>query len=345
MAAYRHVTSAEPALAERASSSRNHCDGSSIQASAPCRVARAGDGARARCCTPPRERVARTRGRADGSVATFAESSATRRARPATRRSAAATGQPCSERWPPASLARPTRFVLDPSSAPAVRQRILHTLARVPHRTRLQRAERIARRHVRSARLPGRPVRPQRAHRLARGSGPRTSGAPQVLRRRPVSRPAVGDHKIIWELNRHQHWLPLGRAAWLTGDARYAQAIRAQLDDWLAGNPPLVGINWASMLEIGFRSISWTWALHCLLGMRHQVGTDVPGSSTCSSRSIGSSRMSSGTSRTTSAPTRISPAKRWRCTSSARRCRSWQEPAAGRTPDAASCSTRSIGRS
>ena len=28
---------------------------------------------------------------------------------------------------------------------------------------------------------------------------------------------ACGDHKIIWELNRHQHWIALGRAFWLTG--------------------------------------------------------------------------------------------------------------------------------
>ena len=82
----------------------------------------------------------------------------------------------------------------------------------------------------------------------------------------PYLDPAVGDHKIIWEINRHQHWLALGRAAWLTGDPRYARTITADLQSWLAANPPLIGINWASMLEIGFRSISWTWALHCLLG-------------------------------------------------------------------------------
>src|SRR5205814_1165102 len=27
-------------------------------------------------------------------------------------------------------------------------------------------------------------------------------------------------------------------------------------------NPPLMGINWASMLELGLRSISWVWALN-----------------------------------------------------------------------------------
>lgn len=74
--------------------------------------------------------------------------------------------------------------------------------------------------------------------------------------------PRGGDHKVIWELNRHQHWLALGRAAWLTGDPRWSCTFADELKSWLHANPPLEGINWASMLEIAFRSISWIWALH-----------------------------------------------------------------------------------
>jgi uncharacterized heparinase superfamily protein len=70
-----------------------------------------------------------------------------------------------------------------------------------------------------------------------------------------------GDHKIIWELNRHQHWLALGRAYWLTGDAKYRARVIAELTSWMQANPPLTGINWASMLELAFRSLSWLWAL------------------------------------------------------------------------------------
>jgi len=77
----------------------------------------------------------------------------------------------------------------------------------------------------------------------------------------PYLDPKCGDHKIVWELNRHQHWLTLGRAFWLTGDIRYRQRFLAELSSWLEANPPLVGTNWASMLELGFRCISWTWAL------------------------------------------------------------------------------------
>jgi hypothetical protein len=78
----------------------------------------------------------------------------------------------------------------------------------------------------------------------------------------PYLDPASGDHKIIWELNRHQHWLRLGRAFWLTGDSRYRRRFVWELESWLESNPPLTGVNWASMLELALRSLSWIWALH-----------------------------------------------------------------------------------
>ena len=71
-----------------------------------------------------------------------------------------------------------------------------------------------------------------------------------------------GDHKVIWELNRHQHWLALGRAHVLSGSAVYRDAFTSELRSWLAANPPYRGANWASMLELAFRSLSWIWALH-----------------------------------------------------------------------------------
>jgi uncharacterized heparinase superfamily protein len=72
---------------------------------------------------------------------------------------------------------------------------------------------------------------------------------------------SCGDHKIIWELNRHQHWLTLGRAFWLTGNRRCRAHVIDELHSWIEDNPPLTGINWASMLELAFRSISWMWTL------------------------------------------------------------------------------------
>ncbi len=84
--------------------------------------------------------------------------------------------------------------------------------------------------------------------------------------------PSIGDHKVIWEINRHQHWLALGRALWLTRDRRYGWAIVSQLEAWLDANPPLTGVNWASMLELGLRSLSWLWALHLLLADTDEGG-------------------------------------------------------------------------
>ena len=71
-----------------------------------------------------------------------------------------------------------------------------------------------------------------------------------------------GDKKVIWELNRHQYFAILGQAYWLTGDERYAETFAAHVNSWMDQNPPKVGINWASSLEVAFRSISWLWALH-----------------------------------------------------------------------------------
>ncbi|HWS87152.1 MAG TPA: alginate lyase family protein [Pyrinomonadaceae bacterium] len=72
----------------------------------------------------------------------------------------------------------------------------------------------------------------------------------------------AGDKKIIWELNRHQHFLALGRAYWHTGDEAHARAFAAHLASWMEQHPPKLGVNWMSSLEVAFRSISWLWALH-----------------------------------------------------------------------------------
>ena len=72
----------------------------------------------------------------------------------------------------------------------------------------------------------------------------------------------AGDKKIIWELNRHQYFVILGQAYLCTGDERYATAFATHLDAWMDANPPKLGINWASSLEVAFRSMSWLWAFY-----------------------------------------------------------------------------------
>ena len=70
---------------------------------------------------------------------------------------------------------------------------------------------------------------------------------------------AVGDHKITWELNRHQHLVTLAKAWQLSGDEKYARELTAQWHSWIDANPYPLGINWGSALEVAFRSLSWIW--------------------------------------------------------------------------------------
>lgn len=76
----------------------------------------------------------------------------------------------------------------------------------------------------------------------------------------------VGDSKITWELNRHQHLVTLAKAYRLTGQRRYADELLRQWRHWQAENPYPIGINWASSLEVAFRSLSWIWTYHLLQG-------------------------------------------------------------------------------
>jgi hypothetical protein len=79
--------------------------------------------------------------------------------------------------------------------------------------------------------------------------------------------PAVaGDHKVVWEVNRHQYLVTLGQAYWYTGDERYAVSFVQHLTSWMDRNPARLGINWASSLEVSFRAMSWLWALHFFRG-------------------------------------------------------------------------------
>ncbi len=79
--------------------------------------------------------------------------------------------------------------------------------------------------------------------------------------------PAVAsDHKVVWEINRHQWFLTLGRAWRLTGDRRYAECFVRHLASWMDDNPPKLGINWASSLEVSYRAVAWLWAFRLFEG-------------------------------------------------------------------------------
>lgn len=72
----------------------------------------------------------------------------------------------------------------------------------------------------------------------------------------------VGDHKLVWELNRHQWLVTLAQDHVLDPAPATLDLMRRLVDSWLAANPPKQGINWASSLELSFRAIAWLWVLH-----------------------------------------------------------------------------------
>jgi len=76
----------------------------------------------------------------------------------------------------------------------------------------------------------------------------------------------MGDHKVIWELNRLQSLVTLAKAYRLTGDERFAAGLKDLWHDWRRKNPYPMGVNWASTLEVAFRALSLMWAAFLLEG-------------------------------------------------------------------------------
>jgi uncharacterized heparinase superfamily protein len=84
----------------------------------------------------------------------------------------------------------------------------------------------------------------------------------------PLDSAAIGDSKVVWELNRHQWLVRVAQAYALTGDERYAERCLSDVEAWLEANPPGIGINWSSSLEVSFRVMSWSWIV---LLLRHSA--------------------------------------------------------------------------
>lgn len=79
-----------------------------------------------------------------------------------------------------------------------------------------------------------------------------------------LDRDVVGDHKVVWEINRHQYFVTFGQAYAYTRDERWPKAFVRMLDSWLEANPATIGMNWCSSLEVSYRAISWIWALQLM---------------------------------------------------------------------------------
>ncbi|MBU0515319.1 MAG: heparinase II/III family protein [Proteobacteria bacterium] len=78
---------------------------------------------------------------------------------------------------------------------------------------------------------------------------------------------SVGGIVFTWELNRQLHLYTLAVASLVTGDEKFARVGAEHLASWLDQNPPFVGINWLSPLEMALRAGTWLWFLR----LTHQV--------------------------------------------------------------------------
>ena len=72
-----------------------------------------------------------------------------------------------------------------------------------------------------------------------------------------VNAGASSDVKVAWELSRFHSVAWLGRAFWMTGDARYADKFCRLVDDWIHDNPFAYGVNWAVAMEVAIRACNW----------------------------------------------------------------------------------------
>ena len=80
---------------------------------------------------------------------------------------------------------------------------------------------------------------------------------------------------FFWEMNRHQHFIDLGIAYWLTGEQRYVSAFIQQVKSWIKTNPVRHGMNWYYPLEVSVRILAWITAFQFFRGsteFRQEVG-------------------------------------------------------------------------
>ena len=88
-------------------------------------------------------------------------------------------------------------------------------------------------------------------------------------------RPA--DLIVYWELNRHQFFITLGIAYWLTNDQKYVDTFISLVRNWISTNPLQHGLNWYYPLEVAIRLISWTVAFQFFRGssvFREELGAE-----------------------------------------------------------------------
>ncbi|MEM1144520.1 MAG: alginate lyase family protein [Pseudomonadota bacterium] len=68
----------------------------------------------------------------------------------------------------------------------------------------------------------------------------------------------VGNIKILWELGRHQHLVPVAVAYAITGETQYRDFVQDEIFHFIEHNPFGLGVHWCSSLEVALRAIAWS---------------------------------------------------------------------------------------
>ena len=80
--------------------------------------------------------------------------------------------------------------------------------------------------------------------------------------------PAGTDIKVPWELSRCQHFASLGFADWISGDKKYYEEFKCQLQSWIKSNPYDQGVNWVCTMDVAIRAVNW---LNALMMFHHRL--------------------------------------------------------------------------
>ena len=81
------------------------------------------------------------------------------------------------------------------------------------------------------------------------------------------------DIKGPWELSRCMHFSALGLADWLTGDKKYYQSFKGDIQSWIKGNAFEKGVNWSCPMDVALRALNWVNAIQ-LFSHRIEDDTD-----------------------------------------------------------------------
>jgi uncharacterized heparinase superfamily protein len=90
------------------------------------------------------------------------------------------------------------------------------------------------------------------------------------------------DVKFAWEVSRLQWAIPAGQAFVLSGEEKYAVAVRELLQQWIPANPYGYGVNWACTMEVALRIFSWTWLFRVFANSESWRDPDFRSSFLCS---------------------------------------------------------------